>query len=123
MQARHFTLESRDPGDVDAVAEAMRGLVEPPDAVTDAVTEILEEVRRHGDRAVHELTLRWDSPAAPEAFRVARRSGSPPRRRRSTRDVRAGLETAIANVERLAQAELSADLTVDMPQGQSVDHP
>ena len=119
MHARHFTLESRDPGDVDAVAEAMRGLVEPPPAVTDAVAKILEEVRHHGDRAVHELTLRWDSPATPAAFRV------PPEQIASApqeidADVRAGLDAAIANLERLAEAELSADLTVDMPQGQSV---
>jgi histidinol dehydrogenase len=119
MQARHFTLESREPGDVDAVAEAMRGLVEPPDAVTGAVTEILEEVRLRGDRAVHELTLRWDSPAAPETFRVApERIAAAPQE--IDADVRAGLETAIANIERLAEAELGADMTVDMLQGQSV---
>ena len=119
MQARHFTLESRDPGDVDAVAEAMRGLVEPPGAVTAAVAEILERVQHRGDSAVHELTLRWDSEAAPETFRVpVEQIATAPQE--IARDVRAGLETAIANVERLAQAELSADVTVDMPQGQSV---
>ena len=119
MHARHFTLESRDPGDVDAVAEAMRGLVEPPAEVTDAVAKILEEVRRYGDRAVHELTLRWDSQAAPEVFRVApERIASAPQE--IDPDVRAGLEVAIANVERLARAELSDAMTVDMAQGQSV---
>jgi histidinol dehydrogenase len=119
MRARHFTLESRDPGDVDALAEAMRGLVEPPGAVTAAVADILEQVRHHGDRAVHELTLRWDSEAAPEAFRVpAEQIASAPQK--IDREVRAGLEAAIANVERLAEAEVSGDLTVDMPQGQSV---
>jgi histidinol dehydrogenase len=119
MLARHFTLESRDPGHVDALAEAIRGLVEPPEAVTAAVTEILDQVSHHGDRAVHELTLRWDSEAAPEDFRVpVEQVAMAPQQ--IDRDVRAGLEAAIANVERLAQAELSAELTVDMPQGQSV---
>ena len=119
MLARHFTLESRDPGHVDALAEAMRGLVEPADAVTPAVTEILEQVRLHGDRAVHELTLRFDSDAAPEQFRVpaARIAGAPDE---IDPGVRAGLEAAIANVERLARAELRDELAVDMPQGQSV---
>ena len=119
MRARHFTLGSRDPGDVDAVAEAMRGLVEPPGAVTDAVAEILAQVQHHGDSAVHELTLRFDSGAAPEAFRVpVEQIATAPQE--IDRDVREGLEAAIANVERLAYAELSADLTVDMAQGQSV---
>ena len=120
MHARHFTLESRDRGDVDALAEAMRGLVEPPGAVTAAVAEILER----GPRAT--ATARCtSSPCAGTARRrrrtsAFRRSRSPPRRRRSTATCGSGSNAAIANVERLAQAELSADLTVDMPQGQSV---
>ncbi|HZO59259.1 MAG TPA: histidinol dehydrogenase [Solirubrobacterales bacterium] len=119
MLARHFTLASREPGDVDAVAEAMRGLVEPADAVTAAVAEILGEVRHHGDRAVHELTLRWDSEQAPESFRVpVEQIATSPQE--IDRDVRAGLDAAIANVERLARAELADDLVVDMPQGHSV---
>ena len=119
MLARHFTLETRDRGDVDALAEAMRGLVEPPGAVTAAVVEILDQVRSDGDRAVHELTLRFDSEAAPAEFRVPAEqiAGAP---EQLEADVRVGLAAAIANVERLAQAELSGDLTVDMTQGQSV---
>ena len=119
MLARHFTLTSRDPGDVDALAEAMRGLVEPADAVTEAVSDILEQVLMRGDDAVHEFTLRWDSDATPEDFRVpAGRIAAAPQE--IDDEVRAGLEVAIANMERLAQAELAGELTVDMPQGQSV---
>ena len=119
MLARHFTLTSRDPGDVDALAEAMRGLVEPAGAVTGAVSDILEQVRLRGDQAVHGYTLQWDSEAAPADFRVpADRIAAAPKE--IDHEVRAGLEVAIANVERLAQAELADELTVDMPQGQSV---
>ena len=119
MRARHFTLESRDAGDIGALAEAMRGLVEPPHAVTAAVAEILTQVRRQGDSAVHELTRRWDSKAAPADFRVpADQIAAAPRE--IDREVRVGLDAAIANVERLAQAEVAGDLTVEMPQGQSV---
>jgi histidinol dehydrogenase len=97
----------------------MRGLVEPPDSVADAVGEILNQVREDGDRAVHELTLRFDSEAAPQDFRVPPQAivAAP---EEIPAEVRTGLEAAIANVERLARAELAADLTVDMPQGQSV---
>ncbi len=76
-------------------------------------------MRQHGDRAVHELTLRWDSEAAPAQFRV-------PEERIAAAledidgDVRVGLDVAIANVERLAQAEVSGDLSVEMTEGQSV---
>ena len=119
MRARHFTLDGRERGDVDALAEAMRGLVEPPADVTTAVAEILLEVRHHGDHAVHDFTLRWDSAAAPEQFRVpAERIAAAPGE--IDDEVRAGLDVAIANVERLAQAEVGGDLSVDMPQGQSV---
>jgi histidinol dehydrogenase len=119
MQARHFTLDGRDRGDVDAVAEAMRGLVEPPADVAAAVADILREVRHHGDRAVHDFTRRWDSDAAPEQFRVpAERIAAAPGE--IDREVRVGLDVAIANVERLAQAEVGGDLSVEMTQGQSV---
>ena len=119
MRARHFTLESREPGDVAAVAEAVRALAEPPGDVTATVTEILRDVRERGDAAVHELTLRWDSESAPEDFRV------PPEQIDAALDeidvgVRMGLDTAIGNVERLAAAEAADDLTVRMPEGHAV---
>jgi len=117
MRARHFTLESRE--DTAAVAEAVRALTETPGDVSGAVTEILRDVRERGDGAVHEFTLRWDSDAAPDAFRVpaeqiqAALEAIPG-------DVRVGLDTAIGNVERLARAEIADDVAVEMPEGQSV---
>lgn len=120
MRARHFELKSRDPGEVRALAEAVRGLTEEPADVTQSVAEILRDVRERGDEAVVELTRRFDSEAAPEDFRVA------PEQLQAAVDgldpaVRAGLETAIANVGRLAAAEPRGDVTVGMPQGQTVE--
>ena len=119
MRARHFTLESREHGDVAAVAEAVRALAEPPGDVTAAVAQILADVRERGDTAVHELTLRWDSPAAPGDFRVTAERIAAALDEIDV-EVRLGLDTAIANVERLAAAEVSEDLTVTMPEGHSV---
>ena len=117
MRARHFTLASRE--ETTAIAEAVRALAEPPEDVAAAVAAILRDVRERGDAAVHELTLRWDSEAAPQDFRV------PAERVHAALDeisaeVRVGLDTAIANVERLAAAEVADELTVEMPEGQSV---
>jgi histidinol dehydrogenase len=76
-------------------------------------------VRTGGDEAVLELTRRFDSAAAPDDLRV-----SPARLSEAAGElapaVRAGLETAIANVGRLAAAEEPADVAVEMPQGQRV---
>ena len=54
------------------------------DDVTAAVAEILDEVRHRRRRAVHELTLRFDSEAAPEAVPRAAGADRTPRRRSST---------------------------------------
>jgi histidinol dehydrogenase len=117
MRARHFTLESREA--TAAVAEAVRALTEAPGDVSAAVSEILRDVRERGDGAVHELTLRWDSDAAPAAFRVPAEQIHAALEAVSA-EVRVGLDTAIGNVERLASAEIADDLTVDMPEGQTV---
>ena len=117
MRARHFTLDGRDRGDVDALAEAMRGLVEPPADVVAAMSP--RSCARCGTtatRAVHDFTRRWDSDAAPEQFRVpAERIAAAPGE--IDREVRVGLDVAIANVERLAQAEVAGDLSVEMDAG------
>jgi histidinol dehydrogenase len=119
MQARHFSLTGPDPGAVAALAEAIRGLVEPPASVEAAVAQILAQVRARGDEAVHEFNVQWDSDAAPEAFRVPAEELATAAKQLDP-DVRAGIEAAIDNVERLARAEVAGDLEVGMAQGQSV---
>ncbi|MGH2979853.1 MAG: histidinol dehydrogenase [Solirubrobacterales bacterium] len=112
MRARHFTLESIDPGEV-------RALAQRPADVASTVAEILADVRARGDEAVVELTRRFDSDAAPEQFRV------PSERLEEALaaiapEVRVGLDTAIANVRRVAEMEVSDDLAVQLPEGHTV---
>ncbi len=117
MRARHFTLGARE--EAGAIASAVRALAEAPGDVTASVAQIIGDVRERGDAAVHELTLRWDSEAAPERFRVPAHDIHAALEGIDT-DLRMGLDTAIANVERLARAEAPDDLAVAMPEGQSV---
>ena len=121
MQARHFTLESRDRGDVDALAEAMRGLVEPPGAVTAAVAEILDagaqRRRPRGARADAALRQRGGaretSACPPEQIAAA-----PERARRATCAPGSMPRSRTSSAWR--RRRCPATSTVDMPQGQSV---
>jgi histidinol dehydrogenase len=116
VRARHFSVE---PGLEHATAEAVRALAEPPPDVAATVAEILAEVLHRGDDAVLELTRRFDSEAAPAETRVPAEqleealAGLDP-------EVRVGLDTAITNVRRVAEAEVFDDVTVEMHEGHSV---
>ena len=99
------------------LAAEIRALTPPPEDVREAVAEIVEDVRARCDKALREWTERFD--------------GAAPRRvtERELRDalesldqpVRAGLETAIENVRRVAEAELREPIGVDLPEGQQVE--
>jgi histidinol dehydrogenase len=112
VRASHLTLESTDPAQV-------RALAERPADVAGTVATILADVRERGDDAVLELTRRFDSDAAPEELRVppeqleAALAGLDP-------EVRVGLDTAITNVRRVSEAELSDDVTVHQHEGHTV---
>ena len=117
MRPNHFTLESTDAGHVRAVAEAMRALVEQPGEVSATVAGILADVRERGDQAVLELTRRFDGEVAslrvpPDALDEALAALDP--------QVRLGLDTAIANVRRVAEVEAMDDAAVELPEGHTV---
>lgn len=112
MRASRFTSESTDPGQVRALAQR------PPDVAT-TVAAILADVRERGDDAVLELTRRFDTDAAPAQMRV------PPEQLKAALtgldpEVRVGLDTAITNVRRVSEAELSDDITVQQHEGHTV---
>jgi histidinol dehydrogenase len=116
VRARHFTVE---PGHEHSIAEAVRALAEVPADVSVTVAEILADVLHRGDDAVLELTRRFDTDAAPAQTRV------PPEQLEDALvgldpEVRLGLDTAITNVRRVAEAELSDDVTVEQHEGHSV---
>ena len=112
MRASRFTSESTDAAEV-------RALVQRPPDVATTVAGILADVRERGDDAVLELTRRFDSDAAPAQMRV------PPERLEAALagldpEVRVGLDTAITNVRRVSEAELSDDITVTQHEGHTV---
>jgi histidinol dehydrogenase len=99
-------------GDPTALAEELRSLVPAPESVTAEVAEIISRVRANGDDALRYYTRRFDTGGStPSALRV------PPAEldtaaKRLDAAVGAGLDQAITNVMRVAEASLGADRTV-----------
>jgi histidinol dehydrogenase len=111
MRCERFTLELA--GDAGEMATRIRDLVPAPDSVSAAVTTIIDAVRARGDAAVDQYTRQFDtSGAVSRSFRVLdselRASAD-----RLSPAVRAGLELAIDNVHRVAQARLAPDRLVE----------
>jgi histidinol dehydrogenase len=99
------------------LAAEIRALTPPPEDVREAVAEIVEDVRARGDEALREWTERFDG-AAPR--RVTERELQDALESLD-QPVRAGLETAIENVRRVAEAELRKPIRVGLPEGQQVE--
>jgi histidinol dehydrogenase len=100
------------PGDPTLLAAELRALVAAPESVSDAVAEIIERVRASGDDALRYYTREFDTHGAtPAALRVPEAELDTAVERLDA-DLRTGLELAIANVAKVAQARLATDLTV-----------
>ncbi len=99
-------------GEPGVIAAKLRGLVPAPELVRDAVAEIIATVRSQGDAGIREYTRRFDTAGAElgslrvadEELEAAARDLDP--------DVREGLELAIANVRRVAEAGVRPDTTI-----------
>jgi histidinol dehydrogenase len=120
VRVRRIELASDAPGQARALARTIRSLAAKPPDVGTAVAEIVAAVRERGDDAVVELTRRFDTELAPDELRVpapklqaALESLDP--------ELREALETAIANVRKLSEAEITRDVSVELPQGQRVE--
>ncbi len=98
-------------------AAERRALVPAPSNIREAVAEVVEDVRAHGDQAVLEWTQRFDRTeprrvgegelnAALESLDAA---------------VRASLEVALDNIRRVAEAELRGSIQVELDEGQRVE--
>jgi histidinol dehydrogenase len=99
-------------GDPVMLAADLRALVPAPDSVADAVGEIIERVRASGDDALRYYTRQFDTHGAtPAALRVPEAELDTAAERMQP-SVRAGLELAIANVTKVAEARLAADRAV-----------
>jgi histidinol dehydrogenase len=104
-------------GEPDAAAARVHSLAPGAESVTETVREIVEAVRDDGDGALRRYVERFDRGdgplrVAPDELEAALRALDP--------DVRAGLDTAIANVRAVAEADLGRDVEVELPQGQTV---
>jgi histidinol dehydrogenase len=96
------------------LAARLRALVPHPQSVSETVAEIIAQVRAHGDAAVREYTRRFDTQGAepaPIAVCDAELEGAAWQLEPA---VRTGLERAIANVRRVAEAGLIEDRTVEL---------
>jgi histidinol dehydrogenase len=107
-------------GDPRRVAVHLRSLVPAGESVAEAVREIVADVRARGDAAVRDYTSRFDTDgAAPEALLVSQEELDEALKLLDLELV-AGLQVAIANVALVAQAGVSEDVAVALPQGQTV---
>jgi histidinol dehydrogenase len=110
VRARRYEL----PG---VTAAELRALAPPPPGIREVVAEIVEDVRARGDEAVREWTERFDGDAPRRVSEAeledALESLDPA--------VRSGLEAAIGNITRVAEAELRESVRIELPAGQTVD--
>jgi histidinol dehydrogenase len=103
----------------EATPAQVRALVPDPRGVEGPVAQIVREVRERGDRALVDLTRKFDGveldqPLVPPAeIDAAERDLDPA--------MREAMNTAIANVAAVAEAALGEPRRVELPQGQAVE--
>jgi histidinol dehydrogenase len=101
-------------------AAHLRSLAPGGARVETAVREILERVRTEGDAAVLDYTRRFDTAGREPRPLVVEADELDAAIKLLPLDLVAGLQVTIANVALLAQASVSEDVAVDLPQGQRV---
>ncbi|MGD1059277.1 MAG: histidinol dehydrogenase [Solirubrobacteraceae bacterium] len=101
-------------------AAHVRSLVADGASVAEQVREIISRVRSEGDAALLDYTRRFDTAGSePRALLVSAQELDEAITRMS-RELIAGLQVAIANVARVAEASIGRDAAVDLAQGQRV---
>jgi histidinol dehydrogenase len=116
VKVSRFDWDGRDPS---ALAAQIRTLQPALGEVSEAVAEILDAVREGGDRAVAELEARFGGGSGSGAVRQPDDAISTAPSRLEGELVSA-LETAAANIESVAEAQLADESEVRLEQGQSV---
>ncbi len=107
-------------GGPEAAAERVRSLVPAGASVAEQVSAIIERVRSGGDAALLECVRRFDTAGAePRGLRVEA-AELDEAIKLLPRELVAGLQVAISNVALVAQAGVSEDVPVALPQGQRV---
>ncbi|HTA13786.1 MAG TPA: histidinol dehydrogenase [Solirubrobacteraceae bacterium] len=113
--------EIDEPGAPALAAANLRRLVGGVEGIEEAVATIVSHVRVEGDEAVNEYTRRFDTDGAePRELRVPAEELDQALEQMPL-EVVAGLQVAIANVARVADASIGAEqVTVELPQGHTV---
>jgi histidinol dehydrogenase len=101
-------------------ARRLRALVPGGASVEGAVREIIDRVRADGDDAVLDYTRRFDTAGEKPRPLAVPAEELDEAIRQLPLDVVAGLQVAIANVAHVAQAGVSEDVAVDLPQGHRI---
>jgi histidinol dehydrogenase len=99
-------------GDPAVLAAEFRALVPAPESVHEAVAEIITHVRATGDDALRYYTRQYDTGGAQPAALQVPEAELDTALERLDPAVRSGLERAIDNVRRVAEAALRSDRTV-----------
>ena len=102
-------------GDAATVARELRELVPAPESVAAPVAEIIARVRASGDDALRFYTREFDTHGATPAALHVPDAELDTAVGRLDDEIRAGLELAIANVAKVAEARLAPDRTVAFP--------
>jgi histidinol dehydrogenase len=121
MQIERLSVEDvqRLGGPAGAAAH-VRSLIAGGASVAEQVREIIAAVRSGGDAAVSEYTRRFDTRGSEPGPLLVSAQELDEAITQLPRELIAGLQVAIANVARVAEAGVGRDATVDLPQGQRV---
>jgi histidinol dehydrogenase len=118
VRSERFALA--DENEAAALASRVRDLVPAPASVHDKVAEIVATVREQGDAALDRYTRRFDTKRRkPPPLRVSADALTVALAALAN-DVRAGLQTAIANVAEVAAAGVGEAHEVNLPEGHTI---
>jgi histidinol dehydrogenase len=103
-----------------AVASHLRSLVPGGESVEQVVREIIDRVRAEGEEAVIDYTRRFDTAGKQPGPLAVTPEELDDAIRQLPLELVAGLQVAITNVALVAQAGVSEDVAVELPQGQRI---
>ena len=117
MRIQRFEWDGRDPR---RLAADVRALQPALGEVSEPVAEIIAEVRQGGDSALAGIEARFGGALDPDDFRQSDDAISRAASRLDP-ELASALETAAANIRTVAEAQLTDERRVDLPQGQLVE--
>jgi histidinol dehydrogenase len=121
MLVERVTLAEGESAAPALVAAQLRGLIGGVEGVEEAVAAIVSRVRAEGDGAVREYTRRFDTDGAEPRELCVAAGELDAALEQMPLDVVAGLQVAIANVARVADASIGSEqILVELPQGHTV---